>query len=1024
MCFMNKEMSTNPVLFNQSCFSFKSRLASIVVAIGVAVFFSTSNPTLAAGRQFLHGHIPKIVSGLQPVGRLPATDRLNLAIGLPLRNETELDNLLRQIYDPASPNFRQYLTPQQFTERFGPTERDYQAVIDFAKANGLQVTGVHPNRVVLDVSGSVADIERVFHLTMNVYRHPRENRTFYAPDVEPSADLQVPILHIAGLDDYSLKRPMGVFKKLSAVPSRPIPNSGSGPASSYMGNDFRAAYVPGVTLTGSGQSVALVEFDGYVSNDIVAYIQMAGLTNHTVNIINVPVNGGVPVPGAGNGEVCLDIEMVLAMSPGVANIFVYEAPNPTPWVTILSAITNQVDNTLPKQISSSWGGGSPDPTSEGVFKTMAALGQSFFNASGDFDAFTGAIAFPADSTNITQVGGTVLTTTGPRRFLLSETVWNDRTPNPNGGDWGSSGGISPTYAIPSWQQGINMTTNQGSTTMRNVPDVALTAKNVFIIADTNQQEVAAGTSCAAPLWAGFIALVNQQAATGGQPSVGFINPAIYAIGKGPTYNADFHDVTTGDNTWSGSPTLFYATPGYDLCTGWGSPAGQSLINALSGPPDALVISPTSGFNAYGAIGGPFTVTSQTFSLTNSSAGSLNWQVATTSPWLNVSSPGGVLAAAGQTTVTIGLNSAASNLVAGTYVADVWFTNQTSGIVQDRQFTLQAVQPLVITPATGFTSAGPVGGPFNITTQNISLANIGVTSLNWSLINTSLWLNASPTNGTLAPNGATTMVTVSLNSTANSLALGSYSASLWFSNQTTHVAQLLQFNLTVSAPELIQNGGFETGDFTGWTDSNDDGNNFVDDGTLTFGFISPHSGSWFAFFGQYTADGLCTISQTLPTVPGNSYLISLWWTSVDFGLGTVPDEFKVVWNGMTLLDQINTGAFDWTNQRYIVPATSSSTTLSLGFADDNALLALDDVSVLPAPVPVLQAPVKTANSINLNWSAVAGLNYQLQYKTNLVTQPNWINLGGLINATGGIISLTDTNAIVNSPSRFYRVQMSP
>jgi subtilase family serine protease len=141
------------------------------------------------------------------MGRFQGTNRLNLAIGLPLRNEEALDNLLQQIYDPASPNFRQYLTPEQFTEMFGPTEQDYQAVIDFAKTNGLTVTGMSANRVLLDVSGSVADIEKAFQVTMRTYRHPKENRMFYAPDAEPSVDVAVPILHVSGLDNFELPHP-------------------------------------------------------------------------------------------------------------------------------------------------------------------------------------------------------------------------------------------------------------------------------------------------------------------------------------------------------------------------------------------------------------------------------------------------------------------------------------------------------------------------------------------------------------------------------------------------------------------------------------------------------------------------------------------------------------------------------------------------------------------------------------------------------------------------------------------------
>ena len=671
----------------------KNQSISLALNVGVACFFAVTAQAQTTGKQRLHGHIPEAVSRLQPIGRMPGTNRLSLAIGLPLRNEAALDSLLQQIYDPASPNFHQYLTPEQFTERFGPTEQDYQAVIDFAKANGLTVTGTHPNRMVLDVSALAADIERVFHLTMNVYRHPTENRTFFAPDVEPSVDLTVPILHVAGLDDYSRKRPMGAFKKISATASSPVPNAGSGPGGTYMGNDFRAAYVPGVSLTGSGQTVALVEFDGYDSNNIAAYISMAGLTNYPISITNVPVNGGISVPGSANGEVCLDIEVVLAMSPGVSKIIVYEAPNGTAWSTMLSAITN-INNILAKQISCSWSGGSPDPTAEGIFKGMAAQGQSFFNATGDLDAFTGSISFPSDSTNITEVGGTVLTTTGAGGAYLSETVWNDRTPNPNGGDWGSSGGISPTYAIPGWQQGISMTANHGSTTMRNVPDVALTAKNVFIIADANQHETAEGTSCAAPLWAGFTALVNQQATNAGRPSVGFINPAIYAIGKGANYTADFHDITTGDNTWPGSPTLFYATNGYDLCTGWGTPMGQSLIDALAGLSDTLVIIPASGFATSGGNGGPFTLTAQNFILTNSGVSSLNWSLINTSVWLRASSSSGTLGAGGQSAVTIGLNAAASNLVAGIYSATLTFSNRSSLVSQSLQFTLQSGQSFV------------------------------------------------------------------------------------------------------------------------------------------------------------------------------------------------------------------------------------------------------------------------------------------------------------------------------------------
>jgi subtilase family serine protease len=197
------------------------------------------------------GHVPPVLKSLTSTGRLPGTNWLNLAIGLPLRNPAGLSNLLQQIYDPTSPNFHHYLTPEEFTSKFGPTEGDYQAVLSFARANHLQVTTTHPNRVLLDVSGSAAEVEQALHLTLHTYRHPSENRTVYAPDREPSLDLSVPVLHISGLDNYALPRPH--LHATRIIPGQNASrNAGSGPSGTYMGLDFRAAYVPDSPLNGSG----------------------------------------------------------------------------------------------------------------------------------------------------------------------------------------------------------------------------------------------------------------------------------------------------------------------------------------------------------------------------------------------------------------------------------------------------------------------------------------------------------------------------------------------------------------------------------------------------------------------------------------------------------------------------------------------------------------------------------------------------------------------------------------------------
>jgi alpha-tubulin suppressor-like RCC1 family protein len=532
-------------------------------------------------QELVGGHVPAALARLAPSGSLPGSQRLNLAIGLPLRNQDELDQLREQLSDPASPNYHRYLTREEFTARFGPTEQDYQALMDFAKSNGLTVTTTHPNRLVLDVEGAVADIARTFHLNLRVYQHPTEARTFYAPDVEPSVDLAVPILHISGLDNYSLPHPNFKVRSASAAADA-TPKAGSGPGGTYRGNDFRTAYVPGTTLNGSGQSVGLLEFDGFYGIDITNYEGQARLRNVPLKV--VPVNGGISTPGSDVGEVSLDIEMVISMASGVAGLYVYEAPNPSPWVDLLSRMandTNSLGKPLCNQFSCSWGSGSTDASSEQVFKQMGAQGQSFFNATGDSDAFTGSVQFPSDSTNITEVGGTTLTT-GTGAAYTSETVWNWGLDN--GSYTGSSGGISTYYRLPTYQAGVSMSSNGGSATMRNVPDVALTADGVWDIYGNGSSGMVGGTSCAAPLWAGFTALVNQQAAQSGQGTVGFLNPALYTVGKGANYATCFHDITTGNNFNSSSPSEFSAVAGYDLCTGWGTPNGMNLINALAGPP--------------------------------------------------------------------------------------------------------------------------------------------------------------------------------------------------------------------------------------------------------------------------------------------------------------------------------------------------------------------------------------------------------------------------------------------------------
>jgi uncharacterized repeat protein (TIGR03803 family) len=653
----------------------------------------------AAERQVLRGHVPNTAKQLAPLKRLESTSRLEVSIALPLQNTARLNKLLEEIYDPSSVRYHQYLRPEEFAEQFGPSEADYNTLKAFAKAYNLTIVGTHPNRTLLDVKGSVSDIEKAFHVILRVYQHPGEARTFHAPDTEPSVDLAVPLLSISGLEDFNLPRPMNArtaaFRKflersdpkemrgpLGKTDSTGIPYAtGSGPRAAFMGNDFRTAYAPGVSQDGAGQSVGLFQLDGYFPSDITEYEKLAGLPN--VPITNVLVNGFSGRAGNGNLEVALDIDMVISMAPGLSKVIVYEGSTAN-----ANAVLNRMatDN-LAKQLSSSWGFGSQvDPAREQIFQQFAAQGQSMFQASGDAGAWTGAIFPPSDDLWLTVVGGTSLDTVTSGGAWHSETTWS-----------GSGGGVSTSYSIPIWQLGIDMGTNQGSPAMRNIPDVAAHSdNNIWVIVNNGEEGVTGGTSAAAPLWAAFTALANQQAAATGQPSIGFINPAIYAIGKGPTFTANFHDINSGNNTNGSSQTKFFAACGFDLCTGWGTPNGSNLIASLVTPPDTLRITPSANFLATGPTSGPFSPISQSYTLTNFGTAPVNWSLANTSLWLNASINSGTLLAGGPATdVVLTLNSAASNLVAGSYAATLLFTNVAEQTIQSRKFTLAVVTPPVI-----------------------------------------------------------------------------------------------------------------------------------------------------------------------------------------------------------------------------------------------------------------------------------------------------------------------------------------
>jgi subtilase family serine protease len=522
--------------------------------------------------------LPRLVAAHR-LGRLAPVRQLHIDVSLAIRDEPGLQAFLRDVYNPHAPQYHHFLTPAQFAARFATPAQHRSAIAAWLRSRGLRVTGASRNGLLLQASGSVRAVGAAFGTSF--YSYSLNGRHFYsnAGAIRVPQALLPDVTTVSGLDSFPQLRPMGLRRLRSHVALQSV--DGFSPSDIQNAYDLNPLYGAGVN--GSGQSIALQEYDDYQQSNIDTYDRHFGLNPPLPERISVPVNGDNPQMSDGQTEVELDIEVAQAIAPA-AHLLVYESPNSTG--TEVPQLDRILSDNRAKVVSTSWGLPEDQERSSDLhgydqaLQDAAAQGVSVFAASGDNGAYDDshhssqlAVDYPASDPWATGVGGTALDYSGS---YGGESVWSHTNDNS-----GSGGGLSTKFQRPSYQQGPGID-NQYSNGMRQVPDVAADADPAtgyaIYAVDTQSSNtrphwvVLGGTSAASPLWAAYTALLDQSL----NASMGFMNPTLYSLASraGSLQYVPFHDVTQGDN-------LYYAaTPGWDYGTGLGSMDGTALLDDI------------------------------------------------------------------------------------------------------------------------------------------------------------------------------------------------------------------------------------------------------------------------------------------------------------------------------------------------------------------------------------------------------------------------------------------------------------
>ncbi|MGH7270229.1 MAG: protease pro-enzyme activation domain-containing protein, partial [Polyangiaceae bacterium] len=530
---------------------------------GASLVFQTGFPPAA---QQPHGQQPVAGYTLPPaspvLGPVPPGTLVPLSIGLPLRNAQLLQSLVDAITDPTNASYRHWLSPADFATNYAPAAADYGELTAWATSHNLPVV-TYADRITVSLVGTADEVEQAFYVNMVEAQRP-DGTTFYTPDRQPSIDLSLPMQSASGFDDYPPPTP----KSMMTGP----PNGTTLVSADLRGEYLGYGTTPCTSLTGANQSIGIVALMAPYDADIAQYQTISQLTGvPAIRTVLSASQGGAALTPSANDETPADVELAMAMAPA-ATVVLYEGKNPTDTDAILEAI---LGDSKANQVSTSWFL-IPTASTTNLLLTLASRGVSFFDGSGDNGALlpsgTGNANCYSSQTfsdlamlpYVTTAGSTQIIEDGAQDYSTENVAIDARV------GFVTGGGFFASQAQPTFQQHANDSNGELSAAFRNFPDVSIVGINLLEVTGGNQTEqFFDGTSASSPLWAGFMALVNQQ--VGSQGPVGYINPAVYHIGKDSTqYALSFNDVAGLSNT-DACGFGYHAVAVYDLATGWGTP---------------------------------------------------------------------------------------------------------------------------------------------------------------------------------------------------------------------------------------------------------------------------------------------------------------------------------------------------------------------------------------------------------------------------------------------------------------------